>query len=118
MSGLVDRLKTALDELVVDVRATNRLTTSPACIVAEEPDTEANLMRRLRGSGLPGRPVLEINPSHPLVLRLNDEKDDERLADWAHIIHGQAVLTLGAAIDEPATFVDRLNSLLLTLSEE
>jgi molecular chaperone HtpG len=76
-----------------------------------------NLMRRMRGSGLPSRPVLEINPDHALVRRLDREQDDKRLADWADVLYGQSVLTLGARIEEPAAFVERLNALLLTLAE-
>ncbi|MCW2861718.1 MAG: heat-shock protein Hsp90 [Actinoallomurus sp.] len=118
LSGLIERLKTALGDKVTDVRTTNRLTTSPACIVADEPDIEMNLMRRMRGSGLPSRPVLEINPDHVLVRRLDREQDDKRLADWADVLYGQSVLTLGARIEEPAAFVERLNALLLTLAEK
>ena len=99
-----------------DVRVSSRLTTSPACIVANEPEIDINLARRLRGSGLPSQPVLEINPQHPLVRRLNREPADPRLAEWAHVLFDQAVLTLGARIEEPAAFVSRLNDLLVTLS--
>ncbi|MDN3359603.1 molecular chaperone HtpG [Actinomadura sp. DC4] len=116
--GLVERLKTALGDKVTDVRTTNRLTTSPACIVADEPDIEMNLARRMRGSGLPSQPVLEINPEHALVRRLDRETDEQRLSDWAHVLYSQSVLTLGARIDEPAAFVERLNDLLMTLAEE
>jgi molecular chaperone HtpG len=116
-AGLVARLKEILGEAVWDVRVTSRLTTSPACIVANEPDTELSLAQRLRGSGLPSQPVLEINPGHPLVRRLSQDADDPRLADWARVLYGQAVLTLGARIDEPAAFVGTLNDLLVALTE-
>jgi molecular chaperone HtpG len=115
-AGLVARLKELLGEEVFDVRVTSRLTSSAACIVANEPDIEMNLARRLRGSGVPSQPVLEINPQHPLVERLNTRLDDPELADWAHVLYSQAVLTLGARIDDPATFVTRLNGLLETLT--
>ncbi|MFB9837690.1 molecular chaperone HtpG [Actinoallomurus acaciae] len=118
LSGLVERLKKALGDKVSDVRTTNRLTTSPACIVADEPDLEMNLMRRMQGSGMPSRPILEINPEHTLVRRLDREADEQRLADWAHVLYNQSVLTLGARIEDPAEFVVRLNGLLLTLAEE
>jgi molecular chaperone HtpG len=62
--------------------------------------------------------VLEINPKHPLVERLNRHQDDPRLADWASVLFNQAVLTLGARIDDPAAFVTRLNDLLTTLTDE
>jgi molecular chaperone HtpG len=100
------------------VRVTSRLTTSPACIVANEPTSDINLVQRLRGSGLPSQPVLEINPKHPLVDRLNRHQDDPRLADWASVLFNQAVLTLGARIEDPAAFVTRLNDLLTALTDD
>jgi molecular chaperone HtpG len=115
-AALIGRLKSILGDKVWDVRVTSRLTTSPSCIVANEPETDLSLAHRIRGSGLPGQPVLEINPHHPLVARLNQEPGDPRLADWAHVLYSQAVLTLGARIDEPAAFVSRLNDLLVALA--
>ncbi len=116
LAGLVGQLKAALDGRAWDVRVSSRLTTSPACIVANEADIDINLARRLRGTGLPSQPVLEINPQHPLVRRLNHDPADPRLAEWAHVLFDQAVLTLGARIEEPAAFVSRLNDLLVTLT--
>ena len=116
LAGLVGRLKAALEGRAWDVRVSSRLTTSPACIVANEADIDINLARRLRGTGLPSQPVLEINPQHPLVRRLNHDPADPRLAEWAHVLFDQAVLTLGARIEEPAAFVGRLNDLLVTLT--
>src|SRR4051794_4734259 len=118
LAGLVAQLKAALGERAYDVRVSSRLTTSPACIVANEADIDINLARRLRGSGVPSQPVLEINPDHPLVRRLNREPADPNLAEWAHVLFDQAVLTMGARIDEPAAFVGRLNDLLVTLSAD
>ena len=115
-AALTARLKDLLAGQVVDVRVTGRLTTSPACIVANEPDIELNLMRRMRNSGLPSQPVLEINPQHPLVKRLNHRLDDPQLGDWAHVLFSQAVLTLGARIEDPAAFVTRMNDLLEALT--
>jgi molecular chaperone HtpG len=117
-AALLDHLKAILAGRAWDVRVTSRLTTSPACIVANERDIDVNLARRLRGSGLPSQPVLEINPQHPLVQRLNHDLDDPRLADWAHVLYNQAVLTLGAQIEDPAEFVTRLNELLVALAEK
>ena len=118
LAGLVGQLKAALGERAYDVRVSSRLTTSPACIVANEAEIDINLARRLRGSGLPSQPVLEINPQHPLVRRLNREPADPHLAEWADVLFDQAVLTLGARITEPAAFVGRLNDLLVALSAE
>jgi molecular chaperone HtpG len=112
---LLGRLKEALAGKAWDVRVTSRLTTSPACIVANEADTEINLVHRLRGSGLPRQPVLEVNPAHPLVAALAGQAGERRFADWAHVLFDQAVLTFGAAIEDPAEFAGRLNGLLVSL---
>ncbi|WP_131741028.1 molecular chaperone HtpG [Actinomadura roseirufa] len=117
-AGLVGRLKEVLDGQAFDVRVTSRLTTSPACIVANEAETDLNLVRRLQGTGLPNQPVLEINPGHPLIERLNRRQDDPRLDDWAHVLFSQAVLTLGARVEDPAAFVNRLNDLLVELAAD
>ncbi len=116
LAGLIGQLKAILGERVHDVRVSSRLTTSPACIVADEPESELSLAHRMRGSGLPSQPVLEINPQHPLVRQLNREPADPHLAEWAQVLFGQAVLTLGARLEEPAAFVTQLNDLLVTLS--
>jgi molecular chaperone HtpG len=117
-ADLVAALKASLAGQAWDVRVSSRLTTSPACIVANEPDLELNLARRLRASGMPSQPVLEINPQHPLIRRLNRSLDDPQLGDWAHVLYSQAILTLGARIDDPAAFVSRLNELLVSLAAE
>jgi molecular chaperone HtpG len=113
---LVRRLESTLGDLVWKVRVTNRLTTSAACIVANEPALDINVLNRLRGSGLPSQPVLEINPHHPLMAQLDREADDERFANWAAVLYNEAVLTAGAHLDDPASFVTRLNDLLIALT--
>ena len=116
-SALVSRLKDALGERVKDVRVTQRLTDSPACLVADENDLSANLTRILRAAGQQApasRPILEINPGHPIVARLQDETP--RFADWASLLYEQALLAEGAALEDPAAFVKRMNALLLELS--
>jgi molecular chaperone HtpG len=117
-AALLGYLKAILAGKAWDVRVTSRLTSSPACIVAGEPETDLNLAHRMRGSGLPSQPILEINPQHPLIDRLNRNPADPRLADWAHVLYNQAILTLGARIDEPADFVTHLNDLLAALTED
>jgi molecular chaperone HtpG len=117
-ADLIAKIKEQLDGKAWDVRVTNRLTTSPACIVAAEPDNDINLAYRMRGTGLPNQPVLELNPEHPIVRRLNAHPDDPRLADWAHVLFNQAVLTMGARVEDPASFVNHLNDLLVTLTDE
>ena len=112
---LLERLKTVLDEKVKEVRLTTRLTTSPACLVVGEYDMDPNLQRLLKASGqtIPSaKPILEINAHHPIILKLRDEGDEKRFADWAFVLFDQSVLSLGEKLDDPINFVNRLNSLL------
>ena len=118
-AGLLAQLKEILAGKVWDVRVTSRLTTSPACIVADEAENDINLVRRMRGTGLPSKPVLEINPEHALIRRLHrgpGDPPDPRLADWADVLYNQAVLTSGARIEDPNAYVTQLNDLLVTLA--
>ncbi|GAA2250876.1 molecular chaperone HtpG [Streptomyces amakusaensis] len=115
---LLGRLKAHLAGKAWDVRVSSRLTTSPACIVADGVETDFTVMQRMRGSGLPHQPILEINPHHPLVERLNREEEDPRLRDWAHILFDQSVLAAAAQIEEPTAFVARLNELLTSLTAD
>src|ERR1700678_2249768 len=117
-ADLLAKLKAYLAGQAWDVRLSTRLTTSPACIVSNEPEIDINLMQRLRGTGLPRQAVLELNPKHPLIQRLNRTQDGPHLGEWAQVLFNQAVLTLGARIEDPTTFVRRLNSLLTALTDE
>lgn len=114
---LVSRLQQALSERVKAVRVTQRLTTSPACLVVDEHDLSVNLSRLLKAAGqtLPqSRPILEINPEHALVKRLKDETNEKRFSDWGHLLFDQALLSEGGQLEDPAAFVRRLNELLLS----
>ena len=116
---IVDKIKEALEEQVKDVRLTNRLTNSPACLVKEASDMSGNLERILKqaGQAVPtSKPILELNPKHPLVEKLKAEEDSGRFSDMAHILFDQALLAEGGHLDDPATFVSRLNQLLLEMS--
>jgi molecular chaperone HtpG len=111
---LLGRIKEALGERVSDVRVTLRLTESPACIVVDKDAMSAHLQRLLRASGQQAprtAPILELNPQHPLVRRLQEAPAD--LAEWAHLLLDQAILAEGGQLDDPAQFVKRVNSLLL-----
>ncbi|MCP9759033.1 molecular chaperone HtpG [Aquitalea sp. S1-19] len=116
---LVERVKTLLGEQVQDVRATLRLTDSPACLVVGENEMSSHLERLLKQAGqdVPvSRPVLEVNPEHMLVKRLASESDDARAADLAHVLFDQALLAEGGKLEDPASFVKRINRLMLELS--
>ena len=118
---VVERMRKALGEKAKEVRVTDRLTESPACLVTDQDGMSANLGRLLRAAGqdVPNLPlILEINPEHPIVTRLTDESDDARFADWSHILFDQAMLAEGGQLDDPAGFVKRLNTLMLTLAGE
>lgn len=117
--SLVERLKAALSEQVEEVRATSRLTESPACLVVGEQDMGAQMRRIMESAGqaVPeSKPILEVNPRHPLVEKLDQEADEDRFADLAAIIFDQANLAEGGQLKDPAGYVARLNKLLLELS--
>ncbi|MDR2186625.1 MAG: molecular chaperone HtpG [Azonexus sp.] len=114
---LLEKVKTALGDKVKDVRITHRLTDSPSCLVADEHDPSGNLARLLKAAGQKApevKPILEINPQHPAVLRLKYE--EARFADWAALLFEQAQLAEGGQLDDPAGFVRRINDLMLALS--
>ncbi len=118
MKPLVERIKATLGDRVKDVRVTHRLTDSPACLVTGEGDMSANLERLLKAAGQAApsvKPTLEVNPSHALVTRLDSESDEDRFADWANLLFEQALLAEGGQLDDPASFVRRLNGLLAML---
>jgi molecular chaperone HtpG len=113
---LVDRIRKSLGERVKDVRVTHRLTESPACLVADLNDMSGNLARLLKAAGQPApvsKPILEINPKHPVVLRLTNE--DRNFDDWTAVLLDQALLAEGGQLDDPATFVKRINQLMLEM---
>ncbi|MGB7481521.1 MAG: molecular chaperone HtpG, partial [Burkholderiaceae bacterium] len=115
---LVERMKTALAEQAKDVRVTFRLTDSPACLVADENELSGNLVRMLKAAGQnapESKPILEINPDHPLVQRLKGEQ--AKFDDWARILFDQAMLAEGGTLVDPAGFVKRLNQMLLEIAK-
>ncbi|MFC3534043.1 molecular chaperone HtpG [Vogesella facilis] len=117
---LVELVQKALGQRVQEVRATARLTDSPACLVVGEHDMSAHLERMLKAAGQPvpegAKPTLEINPEHVLVKRLAAESDDGRREDLAHVLYDQALLAEGGKLEDPAAFVKRINKLMLELS--
>lgn len=111
---LTQKIRETLGEQVKEVRITHRLTDSPACLVADAHAMSANLERLLKSVGqdiAESRPILEINPQHPLIGKLNLETNASRFTDLAHIIYEQALLAEGGQLSDPAGFVKRMNHL-------
>lgn len=114
---LLEKVKAALGDKVKDVRVTYRLTDSPSCLVSDEHDPSGNLARLLKAAGQKApdvKPILEINPQHPAVMRLKYE--EPRFDDWAVLLFEQATLAEGGQLDDPAGFVKRINDLMMALS--
>ena len=114
---LVGKMQTALADKAKEVRITFRLTDSPACLVADEHELSGNLLRMLKAAGQnapDAKPILEINPDHPLVQRLKYE--EAKFDDWSNILFDQALLAEGGNLSDPAGFVKRLNEMLLGLA--
>jgi len=112
---LIERLKSTLEARAKDVRATTRLVDSPACIVVDEGDMSGHLARLLKQAGQSapaGKPILEVNPEHALVKKLEAAEGDERFGDLAQVLFDQAVLAEGGQLEDPAAYVRRVNALL------
>jgi len=119
LTGLVEKVTELLGEEVSEVRVTHRLTDSPSCLVVSEDDMGMQMRRILESAGqqVPeSKRIFELNPDHPLVKRLNDEADMDRFNDLAMVLFDQAKLAEGTQLEEPASYVSRLNKLLLDLA--
>ncbi|KAA0209696.1 MAG: molecular chaperone HtpG, partial [Proteobacteria bacterium] len=113
-AGLLASIREALGDAVKEVRVTNRLTDSAACLVSDEGEISGHLERLLKQAGQkapPRKPILEINPQHPLLARAR--ADTERIADWSRLLLDQAVLAEGGQLDDPVAFVRRMNAMLV-----
>lgn len=118
LNSVLEQIKSTLDGKVKDVRVSSRLTDSPACLVADEHEMGAHMERIMKAAGqdVPtSLPIFEINADHALIQRLKDEADDERFADLSNLLFEQALLSEGGQLEDPATFVHRLNKLLQSL---
>ena len=118
--GLTERLKECLTDKVSEVRVTNRLTDSPACLVLNAYDMGAQMKAIMEAAGQAApdaKPIFEINVEHPLIQKMDEEADEERFSDLANIIFDQADLAAGGQLDDPSSYVSRLNKLLLELSK-
>ena len=117
---VLERFREVLSERVKDVRVTRRLSTSPACLVSEEYEMSRHLERILDAAGQKidsAKPILEINPEHPMVARLAAETEVPRQQDWANLIFDQALLSEGGRLEDPAGFVRRMNELIVVLAQ-
>jgi len=112
---LVERLQAALKDRAKEVRVTLRLVDSPSCIVVGQNELSPHLQRLLKQAGQAAPnvlPVLEINPEHPLVQRVQSA-EDAQFDDWAHLLLDQAMLADGSHLPDPTAYVRRVNKLLL-----
>ena len=116
---LIERMQVVLSDRVAGIRPTTRLTSSPACLTVAEHEMGAQMRRIMEAAGqeMPEtKPTMEINVEHPLLQRLDQESDEDRFADLAQILLDQAALAEGSVLEDPATYVARLNKLLVEMS--
>jgi len=116
----VKRIQEALVDDVKEVRISHRLTDSPSCLVLEEHEMAVHLQQVMKQAGhaLPDtKPMLEVNPDHPLVVHLKDEQDQEKFSEWSHLLFEQALLSEGGKLEDPTAFVKRMNAILVELSD-
>ena len=119
-NDLIERIKNVVNDKVKDVRITERLTTSPACLVSDSNDMGRHLEQILKASGqnIPdSKPILEINPDHPIIKKISSEKDDDLFSDWSHILFDQALLSEGGQLADPVNFIKKLNSMIVSMSK-
>lgn len=115
-SEVVARFKAVLGDKIKDVRVTHRLTSSPACIVADENDMGIHVQRMLKAAGqeIPTtKPILELNPDHAILKRIQNNLEDSDIENWCNVLLDQAILAEGGQLDDPASFVAKMNALLL-----
>ena len=120
MKPFIERIAESLGEQVQEVRVTDRLTESPACIVGGQDEMGSQLAKMMQAAGqaVPeSKPILEINPDHELIIKLQDEQDEERFKDWTSVLLGQALLAERGQLADPSSFARQLNTLLLKLSQ-
>ncbi len=118
--SVVQRLNDTLTDKVKEVRISNRLTDSPACIVTDEHDMSSQMIKLMEsvGQAVPDtKPIFEINAEHDLVKHMADETDDAQFSQWAEVLFEQALLAERGSLKDPASFVSRLNTLMLSLTK-
>ena len=115
--SVLKQMQEILKDKVKEVKISHRLTSSPVCLVVSDQDLNPQLQRILKQAGqmVPeSKPILEVNPKHPLIQRLQDETDDAKFAVWTEVLFDQALLSEGGTLSDPASFVQKLNKLLLS----
>jgi molecular chaperone HtpG len=120
VEGLAERVKAALGDKVKDVKFTHRLTDSPACIVADEQGMTTQMIKLMQAAGQPvpeAQYHFEMNPEHQLVKLLADVQDEEQFSQWTGVLFDQASLSEQGSLKDPASFVQNLNKLLLSLAK-
>ena len=119
LKPLLEKIKTVLEAKVSEVRVTYRLTSSPACLVADANAMDASLERLLKSSGQNfgggSKPILEVNPQHPIVAAIQKEENEERFKDWVLTLFDQALLSEGGQLDDPTIFVKRINDMFISM---
>lgn len=116
--ALLRKIKTILGDNIKEVRLSHRLTTSPACLVRDQNALGPQMERLLKAAGQPiseTKPILEINPDHPIIRKLSDVKNENELNEWSHILYEQSLLSEGSSLPDPASFVQRINKLWMEL---
>jgi len=120
VEGVVERVKTVLGDRVVGVKFTHRLTDSPACIVADENGMTTQMIKLMQAAGQPvpeAQYHFELNPEHQLVKLLADVQDEEQFGQWTEVLFDQAALSEQGSLKDPASFVQKLNKLLMNLAK-
>jgi len=115
-ASFIERTKKALGDKVKDVRLTQRLTSTPSCIVADNDDMSTQMAKLMAQMGQPvpeSKPIFELNPEHVMIKKLADMADEELFTEWAELLLSQAVLSEKGSLDDPSEFVARINKLLL-----
>lgn len=115
MEPFIQSIKKILEDKTKDVRITFRLTDSPSCLVSDEGDMSNYLQRLLKQAGQhapQSKPILEINPNHPLIKKIQSLPEQE-INEWAHILFDQAIVAEGALPEDPARFIRQINAQLI-----
>jgi molecular chaperone HtpG len=119
--AITSQMKEVLADKVSEVRVTNRLTDSPACVVSEDQGVSMHLQRMMEQAGQKspmmgmggGKPIFEVNPEHNLVKQLKDQQDDKAFSEWTQLLFDQAMLAESGQLEDPSSFVKRMNDLLM-----